>query len=186
MGNKKIDEALGIDNVQELLKDLDIEKEVNDLTEIESQMKENVDIIDSQIQQYNETGLKSINVTELNSSLNEIKDLIMISKDTIQKVYDSIADSELIDSELVGSLSKLIESSHLAVKEYVDIFKDRVAFYDKVRLEAIKNQYKIQQMDHKHELDMQKLEKTSKKDAMPMNSQMAAFSQEEIIKNLED
>lgn len=36
MGNKKIDEALGIDNVQELLKDLDIEKEVNDLTEIES------------------------------------------------------------------------------------------------------------------------------------------------------
>jgi len=167
MGNKKIDEALGINGVNDLLKDLDIDEDVKDLTELEAQMKDNVEKIDGQIQQYNETGLKGINVAELNSSLNEIKDLIVISKQTIQHVYESIADSELVDSELVGSLSKLIESSHLAVKEYVDIFKDRVSFYDKVRLEAIKNQYKIQQMDHKHKLDMEKLEMTKKTEVTP-------------------
>lgn len=81
---------------------------------------------------------------DISTSLGHIKELVDISKDSIKCIYQQIVDSELIDSELVGSFSKLLEAVHIQISEYIGLYKDRQNFYYKVKLEAIKQQNKLE------------------------------------------
>lgn len=83
--------------------------------------------------------------------------MIEISKNTIRHVYDSLVSSELVDSELVSAFAKLMESTKLTVGEYITLYKDRLAFYDKVRLETLKHKNDMEKIKYKHDLDMEKM-----------------------------
>lgn len=91
---------------------------------------------------------------------------------------------ELVDSDAVHSLASLMESSHLAVKEYIDLYRDRLNFYDKVRMEQIKHQHKLEELDHKHKLDMEKLN-SKQVQTIDVQNESTPFNQEDIIKQLD-
>lgn len=80
MSTKKLNEALGIDNIDSFLSDLDIEEDVNKLNSIDTEVKKNIDKIDNEITEYNHNGVANIDISNIQSSLSEIKELIDISK----------------------------------------------------------------------------------------------------------
>ncbi len=82
-------------------------------------------------------------------------------------------------------MSKLIEATHLTVSEYINLFKDRLAFYDKVRFEAIKHKNDMEKIKYKHDLDMEKLNAKSGPAVEVTNNNTNAFSQEDVIKMIE-
>jgi len=185
MSFKKLNDALGISNIDDFLSDLDIKEEVKQFEDIDKQVKENVDKIDTQVANYKENGVAKVDITDISSSLNEIKDLIDVSKDTIRHVYDQITSTELLDSEAVQALSKLIEATHLTVSEYINLFKDRLAFYDKVRFEAIKHKNDMEKIKYKHDLDMEKLNSKAGPE-VEISNNVNAFSQEDVIKMIDE
>lgn len=186
MSTKKINEILGISNIDTFLNDLDI-KDPNgkSLSEIDRGINDNVQQIDSQILEYQKNGIANINVTNIESSLCEIKDLIDSSKTVVKHVLESIITTEMVDAELVSSLGKIVESTHLAIKTYIDVYNSRMNFYDKVRLEQLKQQHKLEQMEIKHKHDMEKLNSTKRNDSVPVQNMMA-YSQEKIVGELND
>ena len=185
MSTKKINEALGIDSIEGFLSDLDVKDDITQLDNIDEQVRENTDKIDTQIQEYKENGVQCVNVADIQSSLKEIRDLINISKDTIRHTYEQIVSTELVDPEALQALSKLLEATHLTVAEYINLYKDRLAFYDKIRLEQIKHSHDIEKIKYKHELDMKKLESKQVSQNIDMSGSSSAYSQEDIIKSLD-
>lgn len=184
MSIKKLNEALGIDNIDNYLQDLDIKDDVKQFEDIDRQVQNNITKIDTQVANYKEKGIANIDILDISQSLNEIKDLINVSKDTIRHVYDQITTTDLVDSEAVQALSKLIEATHLTVSEYINLFKDRLAFYDKIRFEAIKHKNDMEKIKYKHDLDMEKLNMKAGP-TVDVSNNVNAFSQEDVIKMIE-
>ena len=78
---------------------------------------------------------------------------------------------------MVSALSKLLEATHLTISEYINLFKDRQAFYDKVRLEMMKHQNKKELMERKHQMDLEKLSMVKKDDSNTVEAKnMVAYS----------
>jgi hypothetical protein len=185
MSTKKLNEALGIDNIDSMLEDMNIDDDVQQLKDIDAQMDQNVEKIDTQMANFTEGGIQKVDITDISTSLNEIKDLINVSKDTIRHVYEQITSVELVDSEAVQALGKLIEATHLTISEYINLFKDRLAFYDKVRFEAIKHKNDMEKIKYKHDLDMEKLNAKQGPAVEVTNNNVNAFSQEDVIKMID-
>ena len=77
MSTKKINEILGISNIDTFLNDLDIKNpDGKSFSDIDQGINDNVQQIDNQILEYQKNGIANINVTNIESSLCEIKDLI--------------------------------------------------------------------------------------------------------------
>ena len=185
MSTKKLNEALGIGDIDDFLSDLDIKDDIKQFDDIDEQVQKNVENIDNQIQKYEQQGLTNADIYDISQNLTEIKDLIEISKNTIRHVYDSLVSSELVDSELVSAFAKLMESTKLTVGEYITLYKDRLAFYDKVRLETLKHKNDMEKIKYKHDLDMEKLN-SKVKTIDVSNNNSNAYTQEDIIKMLEE
>ena len=186
MGRKEIDKALGIESIDSFLSDLNVDpKETEGFHEIDEKVKENVDRIDSQMAEYGKNGIQAVDIANVGSSLEELKGLIEISKGAIKRIYEQLTDSEMmIDSELVGSLSKLMEATHLTISEYITLYRDRMSFYDKVRLETLKHQMKKELMERKHQMDLEKIDRKGKEEPEETEN-LYGFSQEEIVKTLQ-
>ena len=140
MSTIKINEALGLGSggIDEFLSDLELDTANDKLNNIDQHIRDDVDQIDNQIKQYDNGGLANLDITKLDSSFAEMKELIEVSKLTIKHVYESVVSSELVDSEMVQALSKLLEATHISISEYINMYKSRVDFYDKVRMEILK------------------------------------------------
>lgn len=187
MSTQKINEALGIGSIDSFLSSLDIDDEkIDQLNKVDEQVKGDLEKIDVQMDNYKNGGIEKVNLDDISTSLGHIKELVDVSKETIRYIYQQIIDSELVDSELVGSFSKLLEAVHIQISEYIGLYKDRQNFYYKVKLEAIKQQNKLEQMRLKQEFDLEKIEKSKKNDAVTVDNMKISYSQEDIINQLED
>lgn len=187
MSTQKINEALGIESIDSFLSSLDIDDEkIDQLNKVDEQVKGDLEKIDAQMDNYKNGGIEKVNLDDISTSLGHIKELVDVSKETIRYIYQQIIDSELVDSELVGSFSKLLEAVHIQISEYIGLYKDRQNFYYKVKLEAIKQQNKLEQMKLKQEFDLEKIEKSKKNDAVTVDNMKISYSQEDIINQLED
>ena len=186
MSRKELDKALGIDSLDSFLSDLNVEDEAGKIREVDEKVRESVDRIDSQMEEYRKNGIQAVDVSNIGSSLGELRELIDVSKGTIRRIYDQLADSEMmIDSELVGSLSKLLEATHLTVSEYINLYRDRASFYDKVRLEMLKHEQKKELLERKHQMDLEKIDR--KNEGQEVESEnLIGFSQEDIVKTLQE
>jgi hypothetical protein len=186
MGTQKLNEALGIESIDSFLSSISIDDDkLKNLTELDDKFKDEIGKIDSTISEYKENGIKNIDMDDIQEPFGHIKELITVSKDTIHHIYQQLVDSEMIDSELVGSFAKLMEAFHIQVSEYINIYKDRQNFLYKMKLEDVKQKYKIEQMHIKHQMDLEKIEKSKTVNATPVEN-MVSYSQEELIQQLDD
>ena len=165
----KLDAALGISpdkSIDDFLNSLSIENDSakNAVDKIDASVKNEVQSIDNEIKaiaSFNgaeDESKKLISMIAIDKSLNNIDELISISKEVIKHIYENIACTELIDSELIHAAAAFIESCHLNIKEYIDLYKDRLKFYDKVQMEMLQQKHKKELLDYKHKLDMEKLQ----------------------------
>lgn len=186
----KLDAALGIKpdtSIDDFLNSLSMENDSAKKTvdKIDSSVKEEVSTIDSAIKDMtidSDYDKKAMALTSIETSLKHIDELISISKDVIRHIYENIVCTELVDSELIHAAAAFIESCHLNVKEYIDLYKDRLKFYDKVRMEMILQKNRLELVREKHKLDMEKKDAG----AIDVPADMATYRQEDIINALKN
>ena len=182
----KLNNILGIENIDEMLNDLDIPTGddngiSNILNDIDVKVKDAVKTIDNQTQLYNSSN-GDISLHTIQSSLGEISELILISKKIIKHVYEIVVTSELIDPEVIGSIAKMIEASRIAVADYIELYKDRIRFYNTLQLEYVKHQNKKELLERKHQMDLEKKSIIDNKENDEEIENMLEYTQERIVK----
>lgn len=170
-----------IDNkMKSTIKEIDLKINPVDLPKTTSNIQKPEEILPKQVNDVSFADLKN-----LEKNFEEIKNLVDITKNIIAHLYNNVVSTDLIDTELVNSTATLIEIAHRNIKEYIELYRDRMKFYDKIRLEYIQHEHKKEIMSMKHSYELEKISKSSEKNAVDVTPEnMVAFSQEDIIKKL--
>lgn len=180
---EKLNNLLGISNdqtIDDFLDDLDVDAEQvsSALSSIDNGVKETVQNLETNMSKLSanlgENDLVTVGQVEQN--LSELKELIDTSKRVIQHVYESIVTSDLVDSELIQAMAKLIEATHINIADYIDIYKQKIAFFDKVKLLNLQHQHKSDLLKQKFEY-AEKLQKS--KNAVDVPDGMVSFNFED-------
>lgn len=178
----KLDKALGIsdgETVDDFLANLDIVSEhKTQIANIDTAIKDSIQHIDVALSDPKIFEDQSI-AQSVQKSLNDINDLVLLSKQIIQHLYTDIVSSELIDSELITSTATFIQATHDNVKEYIELYRDRLKFFDNLKLEMVRHKNKTEAIKLKHQLDLEKIQKQNPLNVVPEN--MRQFSSEDIV-----
>lgn len=121
---------------------------------------------------------------DLDSTMCEIEELISLSKKMFKHVYESICSSDLIDSELVSSISKLLEGIHINIAEFISLYKDKQRYVDKVRLMIFQQEQRKELMNIKHQQEIEKI-KLKQQDNIVDADGDSVYNQDYVIKMLE-
>lgn len=188
---QKLDQALGITDeksMNDFLDDLDFKNEDHQkaIANIENKVQESIKNIDTSIAELNDPNvIEKSGITEsIQKSLNDINDLVALSKQIIQHLYNDIVSSELVDSELIASTANFIQATHDNIKEYVELYRDRLKFFDTVKLEMIRHENRKNEIELKHKLDMEKIQASNPMNMVPEN--MKQFNSEDIVNALKN
>lgn len=167
----KINEALGITEggtVDDVLAEFD-----KDLESIEAEMKLTVDKVDNEL-------VKSDDIHTLTASLGELSDLIRTSKGMLGNICDYVNRSEIMDPDVIGAGADLIKASNELLREYLEIYKDKIRHFNAIELEMIKNQNKKDLELYKYELKNGKIGDNNGV------VDMVEYTQETIVKAMND
>ena len=135
----KLDKLLGIgdgQSVDDWLSDIsdDASEVKQKMSEVSDNVKESIAKIDSKLEEAKSGAIGPQLLVDLNSSMKEVEDLIDTSEQMFKHIYESIITTDLIDSELVGAAGKLLEAIHINIAEFLNMYKDRQKFIDKIKL----------------------------------------------------
>lgn len=189
----KIDAVLGITggkSVDEFLDSLSLDTEAihGTLETIDDKVKDSLATIDetaSQLQQQTNTSSSILQLKSLDLSLCEIEEMINLSKQIFKHIADSILTTDLVDSELVQAASKLLESIHINISEFISIYQSKQHFVDKIKTMILQQEQKKELMLLKHKLDMEKIKAKDTQDPMTIEAEgTITFDQTEIIRKL--
>lgn len=182
---ERINEALGVSNIDELLDSISIENQesVEKISDtISAEVVTTLTEINNDIISYNNGNMSSIASIETN--LNEVSELININKMLIQRVYENVETSELIDSELTNSAATLIKSCMDSIKIFVDLYREKKAFYNKIALEMLTQKHRLEMLQRRHDYKMIESGMSKKNEADVETS--IEYSQESIVKALQE
>ena len=134
------------------------------MDEIEGQFQHNIQVIDdakSQIQTTMKDGdgsasVRIDNMVNVESAFKSIEDLVDTTKQMIGTVYSIISSCDVLDSETVSAAASLITSTKQLIAEYLGLYKQRVKFFDNVKMETLKQQHRLELMERKYQLDEEK------------------------------
>ena len=187
----KINAVLGITggkSVDEFLDGLSLDTEAihSTLGEIDDQVQnslQNIDQAASKIQSQSEEGSSILEIKNIDLSLREVEDLIALSKKMFKHIAESILTTDLVDSELVQAASKLLESIHINIAEFIQLYRSKQQFVDKIKVMIFQQEQKKELMLLKHKLDLERLSKKDSSDPKAIEAEgMVSYSQESIIK----
>lgn len=186
---EKIDKVLGIQenqSIDDFLDNLtsDVDKLSATVGGMTDEFKQNLQTIDDGIaaMKKNEALAPTV-LVDINTSLKEVEDLVCISKKMYKHIYESIICSDLLDSELISAASKLLESIHINIAEFLSLYKDKQRYIDKVKIMTFQHQLKLEIMEKKHKQDMEKA--TLKLDTSAVEGEATiGFSQEYLTRML--
>ena len=78
------------------------------------------------------------NMVNVEGAFKSIEDLVDTTKQMIGTVYSIISSCDVLDSETVSAAASLITSTKQLIAEYLGLYKQRVKFFDNVKLEMMK------------------------------------------------
>ena len=141
-----------------------IEETKEKVDEIEGQFQHNIQVIDEAKNQIQTTmkdgdGSASVridNMVNVESAFKSIEDLVDTTKQMIGTVYSIISSCDVLDSETVSAAASLITSTKQLIAEYLGLYKQRVKFFDNVKMETLKQQHRLELMERKYQLDEEK------------------------------
>ena len=187
----KIDAVLGITggkSVDEFLDGLSLDTEAihETLGAIDDQVQtslQNIDQAASNIQSQSEQSSSILEIKNIDLSLREVEDMISLSKKMFKHIAESILTTDLVDSELVQAASKLLESIHINIAEFIQLYRSKQQFVDKIKVMIFHQEQKKELMLLKHKLDLEKISKKDTGDPKAVEAEgMVSYSQESIIK----
>lgn len=186
---EKIDQILGIEtgeSIDDFLDGLTIDKtdEMKDIvSNIDDNVKANLQNIDSKMSELQQNSVIAPTIlVDINSSMKEVEDLIQLSKAMFKHIYEAIITCELCDSELVQAASKLLESIHVNIAEFISLYRDKTRYIERIKIMTFQQEQKKELMALKHKYDMEKLQ-NAQGDAIETEGKMM-YSVEEITKML--
>ena len=139
---QKIDKLLGIQDdssIDDFLNDLTKDNQTvsASMSEITTEIKEDLQKVDEQLGLVSDNGSNSILVlSDIEKSMKEVEELISLSKLMFKHIYENIVSSELCDSELIGSTAKMLEAIHINISEFINLYKDKERFIEKIKIMA--------------------------------------------------
>ena len=156
---EKLDAIFGITGgktVDEFLDDLSLDKDkINDtMQELDQSFKQQVENIET-IQLSASADMPIIDMKSMEHSLGAIEDIVELAKDVMRHVAQSILATPLIDSEAVQAYSKLIESIHISIGEFIQVYKEKQNFINKIKYAMFDLQQKKDLLLYKHNLALE-------------------------------
>ena len=200
-----INEGTSMDQTQSVIDKTQalINETQSKIEDIDEKFQSNMQVIDDA-----QTKLQCSRDTE-GSAANRIDTLVNVEgafksidgpDDTTQSmvgnVYGIISSCDVLDSETVGAAASLIGETRQLIAEYTGLYKQRVKFFDNVKMEMLKQKNKEDLMRLKYQLDREKEEwkmknKTPVADANVVDSQevppgMVSFGTDDMLKMLKE
>lgn len=189
---EKLDAIFGITGgktVDDFLNGLELEtsKITETMDDIDSTVKTQITQLDnSQLKIESGSTEVSLELANMELSLKSIEDMVQLSKSVLKHVADSILATPLIDSEAVQAYSKLMESIHVNINEFISLYKSKSDFINKIKFQLFQQQQKKELMLFKHNLDMEKLKAKDGPDVIDAeNVTTKEWNQEQITKILD-
>ena len=141
-----------------------IEETKGKVDEIEGQFQHNIQVIDdakNQVQTNMKDGdgsasVRIDNMVNVESAFKSIEDLVDTTKQMIGTVYSIISSCDVLDSETVSAAASLITSTKQLIAEYLGLYKQRVKFFDNVKMEMMKQENRERLLRLKYQLDQEK------------------------------
>jgi hypothetical protein len=125
-------------------------------------------------------------MSDLVLSLREIEDMVSLSKNVLKHVAEGILSTPLIDSEAVQALSKLVESIHISIGEFIQVYRDKQDFITKVQLMQMQHQQKIELEQIKHNNALERMRAKDKKNSIDVDAHMtSSWEQEKVVQAVE-
>lgn len=135
------------------------------MDEIDEKFQENFQVIEqtqNQIQKSrDENGSASVridNLVNVESAFKSIEDLVDTTKNMIANVYSIISSCDVLDSETVAASASLIGETRQLIAEYTSLYKQRIKFFDNVKMEMMKQEHRKELLEMKYRLDKEKWE----------------------------
>lgn len=185
---EKLDAALGIEegqSIDELLEELASESSSISASfgAIDEKVHESLQKVDASLEAAKSGSQdSSLALRDMDASLREVEELIELSKRLFKHLYENIVSSDLIDSELIEAAAKMLESVHVNIGEFLQLYRDKQRFAEKIRVMVFQQEQKKELMLLKHKLDMEKLEKKAKDEAG--SEDLVEYSVEDITRAL--
>lgn len=141
-----------------------LEETKSKVDEIDEKFQTNMEVINSaqtQIQTAAQDGNGSAsvridNLINVENAFKSIEDLVDTTKTMISNVYGIISSCDVLDSETVAAAASLIGETRQLISEYTSLYKQRIKFFDNVKMEQLKQEHRLEFLERKHQLDMEK------------------------------
>ena len=153
-----------------------IEETKSKVDEIDEKFQENFSVIDNaqnqmQVANKDVNGSASVridNLVNVENAFKSIEDLVDSTKQMIGTVYGIISSCDVLDSETVAAAASLIGETRQLIAEYTSLYKQRIKFFDNVKMEQLKQEHRKELLDLKQKYD---LEKMDRKNSTPVEAE---------------
>ena len=200
-----INEGTSMDQTQSVIDETQalINETQSKIEDIDEKFQSNMQVIDdaqTKLQCSRDTEGSAANridtLVNVEGAFKSIEDLVDTTKSMLGNVYGIISSCDVLDSETVGAAASLIGETRQLIAEYTGLYKQRVKFFDNVKMEMLKQKNKEDLMRLKYQLDREKEEwkmknKTPVADANVVDSQevppgMVSFGTDDMLKMLKE
>ncbi len=144
-----------------------IEETKSKVDEIDEKFQENFSVIDNaqnqmQVANKDVNGSASVridNLVNVENAFKSIEDLVDSTKQMIGTVYGIISSCDVLDSETVAAAASLIGETRQLIAEYTSLYKQRIKFFDNVKMEQLKQEHRLEILERKQQYDLEKMER---------------------------
>lgn len=144
-----------------------IEETKSKVDEIDEKFQENFQVIDNaqnqmQVANKDVNGSASVridNLVNVENAFKSIEDLVDSTKQMIGTVYGIISSCDVLDSETVSAAASLIGETRQLIAEYTSLYKQRIKFFDNVKMEQLKQEHRKELLDLKQKYDLEKMDR---------------------------
>lgn len=164
MSKEKLNELLGIKDDQDIDSFLDdLSTQTNEISttfsHIDDNVKASIQQIDNNLSAIQTNSCDtSLALKNMDLSMKEIEDMIELSKKLFKHIYNNIITSDLLDSELIESAAKMLESIHINIAEFLEMYREKQRFIEKIKLMIFQQEQRKELMLLKHKYDMEKIQ----------------------------
>ena len=200
-----INEGTSMDQTQSVIDKTQalINETQSKIEDIDEKFQSNMQVIDdaqTKLQCSRDTEGSAANridtLVNVEGAFKSIEDLVDTTKSMLGNVYGIISSCDVLDSETVSAAASLIGETRQLIAEYTGLYKQRVKFFDNVKMEMLKQKNKEDLMRLKYQLDREKEEwkmknKTPVADANVVDSHevppgMVSFGTDDMLKMLKE
>lgn len=108
------------------------------------------------------------------SSFNDLRDLITITKGITGQIYAQLTSLDLPDPDLVDAAASFMKATRESIADFIQLYRDEQAFLYRVQMAMLNFTHRKELLRYKAELD-------ANKDVIDMPEDSVKYKQEDIV-----